>query len=198
MSPIRATLLLPLLLIPSAGLWLPTPAEAAPPMLLDDFDTLDARSALGTTWQGFSDTVMGGRSTFRLTFEPVRGKPALRLRGEVSLENRGGFIQAALPLAAGGALDASGYQGVRVIVSGRPGSYAIHLRTSDHRLPWQHHAAPLPVTPGWQTVDVPFSRFEGSGWGVGRLDPRKLQRLGLVASKQAFLADLAVAHLSLY
>jgi hypothetical protein len=167
-------------------------------MLLDDFDTLDARSALGTTWQGFSDAVMGGRSTYKLTFEPVRGKPALRLRGEVSLENRGGFIQAALPLAVGGVLDAGAYQGVRVIASGSPGSYAIHLRTADHRLPWQHHAAPLPVGPGWQTVEIPFSRFEGSGWGVGRLDTRKLQRIGLVAGKQAFQADLAVAHLSLY
>jgi hypothetical protein len=167
-------------------------------MLLDDFDTLDARSPLGTSWQGFTDAVMGGRSTCQLTFEPVRGKPALRLRGEVSLENRGGFIQAALPLSTTGAVDASAYQGVRVIASGRPGSYAIHLRTSDHRLPWQHHAAPLPVGPNWQTIDIPFSRFEGGGWGVERLDTRKLRRIGLVASKQAFLADLAVAHLSLY
>jgi hypothetical protein len=168
-------------------------------VLIDDFDSLDARSPLGTSWQGFSDAVMGGRSTYQLTFEPVRGKPSLRLRGEVSLENRGGFIQAALPLAASGeVLDASGRQGVRVIASGRPGSYAIHLRTTDHRLPWQYHSAPLPVGPTWQTVDLPFSRFEGSGWGVGKLDPRKLQRLGLVAIKQAFQADLAVAHVSLY
>ncbi|MEB3197980.1 MAG: CIA30 family protein [Candidatus Sericytochromatia bacterium] len=175
------------------------PSAEASERLLDDFASGQGKSALGTSWVGFSDTVMGGISQMRYGFETVHGKPALRLRGRVRLENNGGFIQVALPLAAEGqVLDASGHQGIRLWVVGTPGSYAIHLRTSDHWLPWQYHSAPLPVTPSWRQVDLPFTAFARSGWEVGRLKPEKLRRLGIVAIKQAFDADIAVARLSFY
>jgi hypothetical protein len=182
-----------------AGLSFPPPARAAATMLLDDFKTPDASSVLGTRWTPFSDRVMGGISDVKLAFEPVRGKSALHLTGRVKLENNGGFIQAALPLAANdGTLDARNYQGVRLLVSGTPGTYVVHLRTSDNWLPWQHYSAPLPVSGTWQQVDVPFTAFSRSGWEVPKLALNKLKRLGLVAIKQAFDADLAVARIELY
>lgn len=195
----RPPLTLGLFLILLAGPQGASPAQAASPMVLDDFTTLDATSSLGTRWTPFSDRVMGGISDVKLAFEPVRGKKSLHLTGRVKLENNGGFIQASLPLAANdGSLNAQNYSGVRLMVSGTPGSYALHLRTSDNWLPWQHYTASLPVSGTWQQVDVPFSAFSRSGWEVPKLALTKLKRVGLVAIKQAFDADLAVARIELY
>lgn len=176
-----------------------SPAHASAAMLLDDFNTPDPTSALGTRWTPFSDRVMGGVSDVKLHFEPVRGKKSLHLTGRVKLDNNGGFIQAALPLAANeGTLNAQNYSGLRLVVSGAPGSYAVHLRTSDNWLPWQHYTAPLPVSATWQQVDIPFSAFSRSSWEVPKLALNKLKRLGLVAIKEAFEADLAVARIEFY
>ena len=88
----------------AAALLLATPvlgtAERAP-LLLDDFSRPDGRSALGTAWRAFTDQVMGGVSTQSVGRETVEGERALRLRGEVRLDNNGGFVQVALPSARG-------------------------------------------------------------------------------------------------
>jgi hypothetical protein len=149
-------------------------------------------------WRLFTDAVMGGVSDATATLEPVHGRRALRLRGRVRLENRGGFIQVALPLGDGGRpLDASAFRGVRVTVMGSaPGAY-LHLRTTDTVLPWAHYAAPLTLAPAWAEVDVPFEGFVPSGTGA-RLDRAGLLRLGVVAGKAAGDVDLAVARVELY
>lgn len=165
--------------------------------LIDDFSQDDV-SALGTRWQAFTDRVMGGRSDGRTSFETIEGKRCLRLRGEVSLENQGGFIQAALPLAKeDGPLDASGFQGVRLWVRGNGTAYYVHLRTGDSRLPWQYYAAAFEAGPAWKAVDLPFSAF--SPENLDRtLDTRSLRRLAVVAAKKAFSADVAVARIEFY
>ena len=66
-----------------------------------------------------ADTVMGGVSQAHLGHELSGGRPCLRLRGDVSLENNGGFVQAVLDLSAtDGSLDASSYRGLRLTVCG--------------------------------------------------------------------------------
>jgi len=62
-------------------------------------DATGATSRLGTAWRLVGDTVMGGVSRGTLTQENVAGRPAWRMRGSVSLENNGGFLQMALDLA---------------------------------------------------------------------------------------------------
>jgi hypothetical protein len=87
--------------------------------ILDDFSRDDLISALGTPWRGFSDRVMGGISEETIALATIDGRRALRLSGEVRLENNGGFIQAALDLApAGQSLDASAFAGVLLVVRG--------------------------------------------------------------------------------
>ena len=57
-----------------------------------------------------SDRVMGGISQGTMRREAVDGRPALRIEGDVSLENNGGFLQIALDLARGGrTVDAGGW-----------------------------------------------------------------------------------------
>ena len=53
---------------------------------------------------------MGGISQGTMRREAVDGRPALRIEGDVSLENNGGFLQIALDLARGGrTVDAGGW-----------------------------------------------------------------------------------------
>ena len=166
--------------------------------LIEDFGRTDGVSPLGTRWMGFTDRVMGGVSDQQVTLEEIEGRRALRLRGQVRLENNGGFIQVALPLAGPrDTMDASGFRGVRLQVRGNGEPYAVHLRTSDARLPWQYYEASFKARPAWTTVDVPFERFVPQAMSRP-LDPARLTRIAIVGAKRAFTADVAVARIELY
>ena len=167
-------------------------------LLIDDFARDDGVSSLATAWQRFTDQVMGGRSTATSDLEVVDGRRCLRLTGEVSLANNGGFIQVALPLAVrGDALDARGWTGLRLLVRGTGDGYYLHLRTSDCRLPWQYYGVELPCGPQWSEVEIAFADFQPESLEAA-LDRSGLQRLGVVAAKKAFAADIAVARIELY
>jgi hypothetical protein len=167
-------------------------------VLIDDFQRADGLSALGTAWQVFTDRVMGGVSRGSAARETDESRPHLRLRGEVSLENNGGFIQAALPLRVEGRpLDASGFTGIRLTVRGDGETYYVHLRSTDTRLPWQYYQAGFATVRQWQDVDIPFAAFQGENLDAP-LDPSRLERVGIVAAKKAFTADVAVARIALY
>jgi hypothetical protein len=166
-------------------------------LLLDDFTRTDGVSALGTRWEGFTDRVMGGRSDMQVGYRDSDAGPVMRMRGQVRLENRGGFIQARLPLdPGGGAIDASAWQGLSIKVRGTPGPYYLHLRTRQTWQPWQYFRAPIEVGPEWQEQFVPFSAFEGRAtWRS--LDVRALKSVGVVAYGEAFEAEIEVARLAL-
>jgi hypothetical protein len=165
--------------------------------LLEDFARDDGVSPLGTRWMGFTDRVMGGVSDQQVTLEEIEGRRALRLRGQVRLENNGGFIQVALPLAGPrAAMDASGFAGVRLLVRGNGEQYAVHLRTTATRLPWQYEAT-FTAGPEWTTVDLPFDRFTPQALSRS-VDPARLTRVAVAGAKRAFAADVAVARIELY
>lgn len=181
-----------------AALLLATPVLGTaerPPLLLDDFSRPDGRSALGTAWRAFTDQVMGGVSTQSVTRETVEGEKALRLRGEVRLDNDGGFVQVALDL--GGPRDASSFQGLRLRVRGNGERYAVHLRSRDTRLPWQYYEATFTAGPRWSEVELPFDAFAPQALRTP-LDRRALLSVGIFASKRAFQADVAVSRIELH
>ena len=166
-------------------------------LIIDDRRTGDSRSALGTAWRLVTDGVMGGVSDGRLTNDTVGGRDCLRLRGDVSLENNGGFVQASLDIRDTSAADASGYLGVILDVRGNNEVYNLHLRTADVGRPWQSYRAAFQATADWRTVRLPFSGFVRHR--IDRpLDPARLERIGIVAIGRAFAADLCVARLALY
>ena len=182
----------------AAALLLATPvlgSAGRAPLLLDDFSRPDGRSALGTTWRAFTDQVMGGVSTQSVGRETVEGERALRLRGEVRLDNNGGFVQVALDL--GGPRDASAFEGLRLRVRGNGEGYAVHLRSRDTRLPWQYYEAAFTATPQWSEVELPFDDFAPQALRTP-LDRRALLSVGIVGSKRAFQADVAVSRIELY
>ncbi|MEE4637252.1 MAG: CIA30 family protein [Wenzhouxiangella sp.] len=166
-------------------------------MLIDDFASRDGTAAIGTQWRGFTDRVMGGRSDMQVGYREHEGQPALAMRGQVRLENNGGFIQARLPLSTdGGNFDASDYSGVAIRVRGATGPYYLHLRTRHTWRPWQYYRAAIDLGPEWQELIVPFSAFEGRS--IRReLDLTALRTLGVVAYGEAFEADIEVARIEL-
>lgn len=149
-------------------------------------------------WRLVTDQVMGGVSEGHVQAGEARGRPCARLTGEVRLDNRGGFVQMALDLGAGGgALDASQFAGVRLLVYGNGERYGVHLRTADLWLPWQSFRAGFDAPPQWREVRLPFAGFEPYRTGK-KLDPSRLVRLGVFAIGRAFRAEVCVAEVALY
>ena len=167
-------------------------------MLIDDFSNDGLVSALGTEWRGVSDRVMGGVSDVRVEHSNAEGQVFLRLRGDVRLENNGGFVQAALDLnASGGVLDASAYRGLRIMVRGNGQQYSLHLRTPDATRPWQSYRAHFTAGEHWQKIDLPFDGF--APYRLDQpLDTQRLKRIGLVAIGRSFSADLMVSSIRFY
>lgn len=169
--------------------------------MLTVIDALEAphpQAGNGAVWRVVTDGVMGGISRAVLARETVAGRPALRLRGEVRLENDGGFVQMALDLAPdGGPVDAAGFAGLELDVLGNGEGYGLHLRTTDLLRPWQSYRQGFAAPPAWTTVRLPFAGFTPHRTDVP-LDLRRLRRVGLVAIGRAFAADLSLGRLAFY
>jgi hypothetical protein len=88
--------------------------------IIDDFSEEFPLTSCGTEWSGFSDRVMGGVSIGTLVRENIFDRDCNVLRGEVSLQNNGGFIQMAAELSNDPSttkfIDASRYDGIEVDV----------------------------------------------------------------------------------
>jgi hypothetical protein len=163
--------------------------------IIDDLSREPPLSAIGTRWQLFTDRVMGGVSNGTMVHETVAGQPAIRMRGDVSLENNGGFVQIAIDLAPDGkAVDASAWQGIQLDVFDNGEEYGVHLRTEDLTRPWQSYRQSFRAEPQWRTVRLGFQEFLPYRTETP-LDTRRLRRIGVVAIGRAFSADLAIGGL---
>jgi len=173
-----------------------TPISAITDGLIDDFSD-ESTSRLGTEWRLVTDRVMGGVSDATMQRHVVDGRNALCLSGTVSLENHGGFVQVNLDLTQNGLVDASAFDGVRVVVRGNGATYNVHLKTASTRLPWQSYRAGLNAGAAWQEVRLPFAAFRPHRL-VPALDPARLKRLGIVAIGEAMAADVCIAEIGFY
>jgi hypothetical protein len=160
------------------------------PAALNDFSGGASGASIDLGWQLSTDHVMGGVSHGVLIREIVAGRPAMRMRGVVNLENKGGFVQMSRDLADNsGSFDASAWRGVQLDVIGNAEEYNMHLRTGDLTRPWQSYRHSFRAAEQWQTVDFLFEHFvphrTESPFDVGRL-----RRIGIVAIGRAFTVDL--------
>ena len=95
-------------------------------------------------WRLVTDAVMGGVSRGSIVKETLEGREAFRMRGDVSTENNGGFVQITLDLSPeAGAFDASAFTGLEMEVLGNQESYSAHLRTTDVTRPQQSYRQSL-------------------------------------------------------
>ena len=166
-------------------------------LIIDDRKTGDLHSKSGIEWVLVTDGVMGGVSKGQLSIDMIEDQQCLRMRGDVSLENNGGFVQIALNLSEDVIQIIPEYSGVFIEVYGNNEEYNIHLRTEDIWLPWQSYRATFTATPEWKTVYVPFAEF--TPYRIDKaLDTRRLKRIGLVAIGRKFNADLCIANVGFY
>ena len=166
-------------------------------LIIDDRTTDDFRAASGNAWYLVTDSVMGGISTGRLSLDMVENRPCLRMQGNVSLENNGGFIQIALDLSDDILKYAQNFTGVLLEVYGNNEQYNLHLRTQDITLPWQSYRTTFTATPEWKTLHLPFAEF--IPYRIDKtLDISRLRRIGIVAIGHAFVADLCLGKIGLY
>ncbi len=166
--------------------------------VIDDLHAPHPRAANGADWRLIEDRVMGGVSRGTMERATLCGRPALRLRGDVRLDNDGGFVQMALDLAPDGRpVDARGWRGIALDAIGNGASYNLHLRTADTERPWQSWRCSF--TPGaeWRSFRLPFDEFVAHRIAAP-LDTARLRRIGIVAIGRAFAADIAVAGLCFF
>mgnify|MGYP001793061101 CR=1 FL=1 len=153
---------------------------------------------LTPTWEYVADTVMGGVSTGGMTQETYQARPATVLRGDVSLDNNGGFVQMAFDLMPDGTVfDASSWDGLALDVCGNAEIYDLRLRTDQLTRPWQSFRTDFAAPPSWQTVRIPFAEVMPHKTDEV-FDSARLRRIGLLAIGRVFQAEIAVAGIQLY
>jgi len=149
-------------------------------------------------WEFVADTVMGGISTGSVTDGPFEGRPASVLRGEVSHENNGGFVQMAFdPRLNHRDLDVSEWAGLEITAWGNDHAYDIRLRTAQLTRPWQSFRYEAMLSPSSQTLKIPFAEFMPHNTDA-KFDPSCMRRIGVVAIGSEFTALAAVSRIGLY
>ncbi len=166
-------------------------------LIIDDRMSDDLHSRLGLEWRLFTDQVMGGISSGQLTTDSYKDRKCLRMQGDVSTENNGGFVQIALSLSKLKHFDASAFSGIEIEIAGNNELYNLHLRTSGLWLPWQSYRASFWASEEWQKIRIPFSDFE-SYKTTQKFRQDKIKRIGLVAIGREFRADLCLASIKFY
>ena len=147
-------------------------------------------------WVYFADTVMGGKSTGMAERVNVDGRAAIKLSGIVTTENNGGFVQVRREIDAG---RASEFEGLSFKAKGNGETYYIHIRNGSSRLPWQYYSASFQRSDNWETVKIPFSKFERSGSFMAKsLKKNTINSIGLVAYGKDHQALVLLSNLSFY
>lgn len=159
--------------------------------MLEDF-----KGAPEARWSFLSDRVMGGVSSGTVAFEAVDGQMALRLKGDVSTKNNGGFIQARLMLSE--ALPEAS-EGLELRVRGNGQGYYIHIRTGGTVLPWNFYQAPFEAGGDWSVVRIPFSAFKAQGMLLRKsLNAGAVKSIAVVAYGRDYAADVLVSEIGTY
>ena len=167
-------------------------------MILDDFSDPNNISRLGTKWRLITDRVMGGISNGEYNFGREKLLGYINMKGNVSLENNGGFVQVALPLAVRSkSLDATNFSGVRFWVKGNGEQYYLHLKNNQTLLPWQYYSAEFTASKDWQQIEIPFENFEPQALNA-KLQVNNLSRIAIVGAQKAHKIDVYVGQIELY
>jgi len=167
----------------------------AAPDIIDDFASAPD-ATIGGRWSYTSDRVMGGVSNGGGAYEMVDERVAIRLYGDVSTAQNGGFIQVSLRID-GRRIDAEQYSGIEVDVLGNGEDYNIHVTTTRSFPPWRFYKHTFATTDTWTRIRLPWSDFTSESFRQP-LDPSTINRLNVTAYARDFEADLAVSRIALY
>ena len=164
-------------------------------LIIDDF-SMAPETNIGGRWSYVSDRVMGGVSNGSGAYEVLDDRLSIRLFGDVSTDNNGGFIQVSLRVD-GRRLNAKQYSGIEIDVQGNGENYNVHVTTTRSFPPWRFYKHTFPTTSEWTRLRLPWSDFTSETFR-NPLDPSTINRLNLTAYARDFTADLAVSRIALY
>lgn len=166
-------------------------------LIIDDRTTGDYHSTSGNEWYLVTDGVMGGVSKGQLSPDVVESRPCLRMQGDVSLDDDGGFIQMVLNLSDDILQNVSDYTGMVLEIYGNEEQYNLHIRTQDTSLPWQSYRITFMAAPEWKTLYLPFAEF--TPYRIDKmLDIRRIKRIGVVAIGRVFQANVCIGKVGLF
>jgi hypothetical protein len=147
-------------------------------------------------WSYFADTVMGGVSEGTAKFESTGSDKTIRLMGEVSTANNGGFIQVRSSILWELAKDKTG---IKVKVKGNGEQYYLHIRNSSTRLPWHYYQLGFDTSNAWTEVKLPFSSFvKSSSFLRTSMNHGTIKTIGIVAYGKDYTADISVMSMEFY
>ena len=148
------------------------------------------------SWVYLADNVMGGVSIGSYEDMIVASGKAIRLYGEVSTKNNGGFIQVRMPYSVN---QLEKHKGIKIKMKGNGEEYFLHLRNRSSRLPWQYYQASFKSEPNWKEVNIPFEKFKrSSNFMKSVFDPNTIKTIGIVAYGKDHTADIIVSELKFY
>ncbi|MCC5847532.1 MAG: CIA30 family protein [Verrucomicrobia bacterium] len=131
-----------------------------------------------TRWTAVNDNVMGGRSKGS---PQITAEGRLHFRGEISLENQGGFssIRSNSP-----SYRMPGNGSILLRIRGTNRGYFMDLRTSARQGGFSYRVPFRPTSDTeWEVISLPLSAFRPSAFGVdlpdvAPLDPNAIQSIG--------------------
>ena len=161
-------------------------------MIFEDFSEVKSIE----NWEFISDQVMGGVSLGR--FEVLKEKRIkfLRMTGNVSLENNGGFIQVRKKVYP--AIEEN-IKGIKLITRGNQSDYFIHIRTKYTILPWQYYQLKFRVSNQWESKILNIDEFARSGSLLPKvINPKYIKSIALVAFGREHDVELDVAEIIIF
>lgn len=173
---------------------------------IDDLSETFPFTSSGTQWAGVTDGIMGGSSSGSLVREEFQGRISNVLRANVKLEEYQGFVQMVTDLAldhsVSSTVDATKFDGIEFDIyyagDARREIFNLHLKDSNCVRQFSSYRAKFELPQRqWTTVRLPWSKFEGFGWGAveNLLDLSALRRIGLVAIGKEMDVSLALSSI---
>ena len=146
-------------------------------------------------WVFFSDQVMGGKSQGKAELLDDLGDKFIRLEGNVTTANNGGFIQVRAAISG----LAREVKGITLKIRGNGEKYFVFIRTSGTVLPWQFYKADFPSKSEWSEVNLEFSQFtRSSAWLSNTVRPESIKSIGIVAYGRDHQALIDIADLKFF
>ena len=160
-------------------------------------------------WKYLSDQVMGGVSEGGTALLQDGDLYYLRLTGDVSTRNNGGFVQfrskislfnkpEMFQLIHKADKDGEGLEGVRLNVRGNGETYHVMIRTYFTWSPSDYYYHTFDTSPNWQQVDLPFKKFKSSKYRERGLEVDQIRDFAVVAYGRDFQSDVSVSEISFY
>ena len=145
-------------------------------------------------WNFITDQVMGGISTGTYSYEKINNNNILKINGNVSTKNNGGFIQVRRNLDN---INLTSAKHVEVVAKGNNEKYFIHLRTNFTLLPWQYYQYSFTVKKDFKNFILPIRNFKKSSFLLpNKINPKNIKSIGIVAFGRDYEVELIVKEIS--